>query len=229
VPEKIAAVGKGLNNGAVPPIIAFMRNPESSDTRSSLLGRLKNFDDDASWRAFHSTYAKLLRTQALHAGLDATEADDVVQETFIEISGRMQNFQYDRSAGSFKAWLLQLARWRIISQLRKRRHPTLSIEGMASNGEDISDLPGCAVEFDASWEQSWEQAVFEMAMSALKRKWAPKQFQAIDLLMVKHWSVQRVCSQLGINPTHLYVLKLRAIRQLKKEVVRFSKDGLASN
>ena len=67
-------------------------NPENLDelipTRSSLLGRLVNWDDQESWREFFNTYWKLIYSVALKAGLTEDEAEEVVQETVITAAKR---------------------------------------------------------------------------------------------------------------------------------------------
>src|SRR5437667_6517364 len=90
-------------------------------TRASLLGRLKDWKDEASWKVFFETYWKLIYNAAIKAGLTDAEAQDVVQETVISVSKSMPTFDYDCEKGSFKSWLLLLTRWRIIDQFRKRQ------------------------------------------------------------------------------------------------------------
>src|SRR5437867_7448085 len=89
-------------------------------TRRSLLTRLKQWDDQESWRDFFNTYWKLVYGVALKAGLSDAEAQEVVQETVISVAKQMQDFKYDPAVGSFKSWLLQLTRRRIVDQFRKR-------------------------------------------------------------------------------------------------------------
>src|SRR5205823_2324565 len=94
--------------------------PEFMPTRSSLLSRLKDWDDAAGWREFFDTYWKLIYSAAVKAGLSDAEAQDVVQETVLSVAKKMHGFKYDRALGSFKSWLLQLTHWRILNQLKKR-------------------------------------------------------------------------------------------------------------
>jgi RNA polymerase sigma factor (sigma-70 family) len=213
-----------VEGARVMTFICTMRHPKANDTRTSLLGRMKNLNDHESWQTFHATYAKLIHSQARRAGLDENEAQDVVQETLIEFCHRFQSFSYDRRTGSFKAWLFQLARWRIANQFQKRSHVVVSLETMLSDEEDTQEsyrqVPALRVEPDQVWEQEWQTAVFETALSTLKRKWPAKHYQAIDCLLVKQWNVTRVCQVLGMNRAHIYVLRFRAIRQLAKEVAR---------
>src|SRR5438093_9243600 len=90
-------------------------------TRASLLGRLKDWKDEASWKVFFETYWKLIYNTAIKAGLTDAEAQDVVQETVISVSKSMPRFEYSHQNPSFKTWLLRLTHWRVTSQLRKRQ------------------------------------------------------------------------------------------------------------
>src|SRR6266446_1215878 len=94
------------------------KTDELIPTRKSLLSRLKNWDDQESWRVFFETYWKLIYTTGIKAGLTETEAQDVVQETVISILKSMGDFKYQSNNASFKSWLLQLTSWRITDQLR---------------------------------------------------------------------------------------------------------------
>src|SRR6266446_5172844 len=96
------------------------KQDEIIPTRASLLGRLKNWEDQSSWQEFFNIYWKLIYGVARKAGLTDAEAQDVVQETMASVAKHMPTFKYDPAIGSFKAWLLKMTRWRITDQLRKR-------------------------------------------------------------------------------------------------------------
>src|SRR5882672_8288498 len=113
-------------------------------TRETLLSRLKNWSDQESWNTFFNTYWRLIYTAAIKAGLSNEDAQDVVQETVIAVCRSMPGFKYDRKAGSFKGWLLQLTRWRVRDQLRKRGPETPFPETeaeMAGSPESGTELP----------------------------------------------------------------------------------------
>jgi DNA-directed RNA polymerase specialized sigma24 family protein len=90
-------------------------------TRESLLSRLKDWDDQESWRRFFDTYWRLIYRAALKAGLIETEAQDVVQETLISVAQKMPGFKYEPAIDSFKGWLFYQTRLRIADQFRKRK------------------------------------------------------------------------------------------------------------
>jgi hypothetical protein len=52
-------------------------------TRSSLIQRLRDWEDHGSWQDFFDTYWKLIYAVAIKSGLSEAEARDVVQETVV--------------------------------------------------------------------------------------------------------------------------------------------------
>src|SRR6266404_6988744 len=90
----------------------LVERPRMSDakefipTRQSLLSRLRDWNDQESWKVFFDTYWKLIYNAARRAGLSEAEAQDVVQDTVISVSKSMPNFKYHEDQGSFKSWLL---------------------------------------------------------------------------------------------------------------------------
>ena len=89
-------------------------------TRTSLLRRLKQWEDQESWRDFFDTYWKLIYSAAVKAGLNDAEAQDVVQDTVIAVAKKIEDFKYDPAVDSFKGWLLYLTRKRVALHYRKR-------------------------------------------------------------------------------------------------------------
>src|ERR1700733_12594936 len=103
-------------------------------TRATLIQRLKDWQDQSSWQDFFDTYWNLIYGVAVKGGLNPAEAEDVVQETMVSVAKHMPGFQYDPKIGSFKAWLLNMTRWRITDQLRRRGPQVESAEREDENG-----------------------------------------------------------------------------------------------
>src|SRR5246127_1749587 len=121
-----------------------MRAGGLASTRRSLVDRLANWDDQKRWQAFFDTYWKLIYSTARKAGLTDTEAQDVVQETVITVAKKIDKLKYDPAIGSFKGWLLQITRWRIADQYRKRRpgeakRPLSAEDRMTATIERVAD------------------------------------------------------------------------------------------
>src|SRR6516162_1333983 len=150
-------------------------------TRWSLLSRLKNWDDAASWQDFFNTYWKLIYGVAIKAGLNDAEAQDVVQETVITVAKNLEQFKTDPAHGSFKGWLMHTTRWRIADQFR-RRSPERGLSGPHHDETDRTDtvekIPASAgFSLEAVWEAEWEKNLLGVATENVKRKVSPEEYQ----------------------------------------------------
>src|SRR5437773_1910851 len=137
-------------------------------TRASLLGRLKDWQDQSSWQEFFDTYWKLIYGVARKAGLTDVEAQDVVQETMASVAKHIPTFKYDPAIGSFKAWLLNMTRWRIVGQFRLRGPLALGrpTSDTHTGTDPVMQLVDPAGEvLDALWEAEWEKNLLDAAIS----------------------------------------------------------------
>jgi RNA polymerase sigma factor (sigma-70 family) len=199
----------------------------SLQTRPSLLNRLKSSDDSQSWHEFYRIYGGLIRFFAEKAGLTADEAEEVVQETAIGVARRLPNFIYDPKVCRFKTWLLNLVRWRIQDQLRKRRRsePWAAAEAAAAHIQDqtastatVERIPDPNVpQFGAEWDAAWEKNLFSHALERVRGQIDERQFQIFDLYVVKGWPATDVSKTLGISVARVYLTKHRVSVLLKKE------------
>jgi len=191
-------------------------------TRDSLLSRLKDWGDDASWREFFNTYWKLVYGVALKAGLTEQEAEEVVQETVITVARRIPDFEYNPAVCSFKTWLLNLTRWRIVDQLRKRKptgpsarfHPEATAR--TATVERVADP--ASLDLDAVWDREWEHQILEAAIQRVKLQVNPEHYQIFHLCVFKEWPVKKVANELGVSAAQVYLVKHRVGAGLKKEI-----------
>src|SRR5262245_3729852 len=93
---------------------------EQQSTQSSLLRQIRTLSNAPGWTRFFETYAPLIERFAIKSGLSAVESEDVVQNTMIQVSKTIPDFEYDRTKGSFKGWLFKCAKWRIVDVMRSR-------------------------------------------------------------------------------------------------------------
>jgi RNA polymerase sigma-70 factor (ECF subfamily) len=198
-------------------------------TRATLLGRLKNLEDQASWQEFFNSYWQLIYRIALKAGLTDAEAQDVAQETVISAVKHLPAFKYDPKVCSFKTWLLRLARWRIIDQLRKRL-PTGSAAELTADDDATAVAAldqltgGRAPDLEAVWNDEWESLVLAQAIERIKSQVRPEQFQMFDLYARKGMPVGQVAQLLKVNAARVYLAKHRVGSLVKKEIVRLQQE-----
>lgn len=195
-------------------------------TRRSLLSRVKNPEDHESWQDFYDTYRKLVYSVASKAGLNHSECEDVVQDTFIALSKSMPTFKYDPKVGSFKSWLVHTTQFKIGDQFRKRKRRHVSDRSSTREGRTrtIERIPDpVSVNVEDIFEAEWRERVLELAVEKLKQQVSAAQFQIFDLYVVKKWPVRKVAETLGISSGRVYLAKHRLWKMVKKEVKALDK------
>jgi RNA polymerase sigma-70 factor (ECF subfamily) len=203
-----------------------MKRTEMLATRRSLVDRLVNWQDRKHWQEFFDTYWKLIYSAARKSGLTDPEAQEVVQETIITVAKRIDRLRYDPVVGSFKGWLLHITRWRIADQFRKRQpgqqqRARTSADRATATIERVADSN--AVDLDALWEQEWRQNLLAAAITRVKKKIDPKQFQIFDCYVRKEWPAQKVADTLRVNVGQVYLARHRVGALLKKEIRQLEK------
>jgi len=199
-----------------------MTRSELLATRRSLVERLGDWNDRKRWQQFFDSYWKLIHGTARKAGLTDAEAQEVVQETLITVAKKIDQLRYDPALGSFKGWLLNITRWRIADQFRKRKpgssHSTSSDEDDARTSTIDRVVDPASLDLDAVWDEEWRQNRLQAAVARVKRKVDPKQYQIFDCYVFKQWPAQKVSAELRVSIAQVYLAKHRLAALLKKEL-----------
>jgi RNA polymerase sigma-70 factor (ECF subfamily) len=204
------------------------RDDELIPTRATLIHRLKDWQDQASWQDFFDIYWKLIYQVAVKAGLTNAEAQDVVQQTMIAVAKQMPNFKYDPAIGSFKGWMLTITRWRIADQIRKRPPVIWEPERPVEFGDDASADRRAEnyanPELEKLWDEEWERNLLEAAITKARRRIDPRQYQIFDFYVNKEWSPERVAAAFSISVNQVYIAKSRVTDLIREEVARLQRE-----
>jgi len=197
-------------------------------TRTTLIDRLKNWQDQRSWQDFFNIYWKLIYGVARKGGLSDTEAQEVVQETMISVAKHMPNFQYNRATGSFRAWLLKMTRWRITDQFRKRARSAAlaSASGETTLGTSTIDkiVDPTGLSLKGIWDAEWESNLMTAAITKVKRQIDPQKYQIFDFYVNKAWTPEKVAATFGVSTGQVYLAKHRITELIKKEIKRLETE-----
>jgi len=205
-------------------------------TRMSLIERLGDWEDQRTWDDFYQTYWRLIYSVSLKSGLSQDEAFDVVQETVLSVAKQWKKGQrYDPEKGSFKTWLMNITRWRIGDQFRKKqRNPaamnqsggTPDGDGDLRNTATIERLQGDDGEeiLERMWENEWKFNLSEVAIARVKKLVSPKQFQIFHAYVIKDWDVVQVKKELGVSQSQVYLAKHRVGGLIKKEIEKLKAE-----
>ena len=148
----------------------------------------------------------------------------MLQEVLLSVARKVGEFECNPARGSFKNWLLNLTRWRITDQIRKRSGlPPMSPDpdrrpDDTATVERVADPAGAMVE--QVWEEEWQMSVMEAAIARLRRRVKPKHFQIFELYNLRQWSAPQVARELGVTRIQVYLVHHRLTKLLKEEAAR---------
>lgn len=198
-------------------------------TRKSLIARLDNWEDQRTWDDFYQTYWRLIYSVAVKSGLRSDEAFDCVQETILSIAKQSKKKLYDPEQGSFKTWLMNMTRWRINDQFRKRKKDTAM-----AGGEWDDDRKTAVIDrfedpkgdlLGRLWDVEWKKNVADAALARVKAQVSPKQYQIFHYYVIKQWDATKVQEHLNVSMAQVYLAKHRVGSVLKKELARLEEDA----
>ena len=77
-------------------------------TNITLLMRVRDHGDQASWAAFAEVYTPLLYAYCQKRSISPADTSDIIQEVMRAVAGAIQSFDYDPSKGRFRGWLFTI-------------------------------------------------------------------------------------------------------------------------
>ena len=104
-------------------------------TRPSLLLRLRDAADAASWQTFAETYAPLIYRHCRRHGLQDADAADVTQEVLDQVVRSIRTFEYRPERGRFRDWLGTVTRHKLA---RFHRRQGRAAVGAGGRGDPLS-------------------------------------------------------------------------------------------
>jgi len=190
---------------------------ESLTTRPSLLLRLRDPADDRAWVEFIDLYAPLIRRVARRGGLQDADAADLEQEVFRAVAGAINRYDPDPARGSFRGWLLRIAKNLLLNLLAaRRRHPP------GGGGTDmvavLEALPDPAGEDSTVFEAEYRRRTFEWAAEQVREDFRPATWQAFWRTAVDGEEPAAVAAGVGLSVGAVYVARSRVLSRIRAKV-----------
>ena len=184
-----------------------------STTSVSLLGRLRQPEDQEAWRRFVHLYSPLLYYWARGVKLPIADAADLVQDVLLTVVEKMPEFAYDPSQ-SFRGWLrtITLNKWRERCRRYAAAPPTTGVdvaELMDGNGTDLFA------------EDEYHQWLVRQALEIMQAEFEPTTWKACWEAVVGGRSAVDIAAELKVSVDVVYGAKSRVLRRLREEL-----DGL---
>jgi RNA polymerase sigma factor (sigma-70 family) len=206
------------------PAIADESSMKSSPTRPSLLLRIRDPQDTLAWSEFVSLYLPLLHAYGMKQGLQDADAADVAQDTFRNLARVASEFNYDPSRGSFRGWLLTVAR----NEVRKfflRKNRQASGSGDSGVRSFLEAVPS-EQDDEKVWEQQYQLHMFHWAAERVKHEFRDNTWQAFWRTIVDNEPIENVASDLAMSNGAIYVARSRVTTRIRQMIETVEGDPL---
>lgn len=150
-------------------------------TSVSLLSRLRDLTDHASWREFDRRYRELLLRFCRRQGLSAVDAEDVVQKVLVSMTRTLPQFTYDSKRGRFRDYLYRCVR-NGISEWTRRPNP--ACPSLLPCGDACADAADRASDqrdpLEEAWESEWVAHHYRLAMTSVRQTFDARSVEVFD-------------------------------------------------
>ncbi len=190
------------------------------ETRASLILRLKNADDVAAWNDFVAIYSPVIFRVACRHGFQAADAENLIQEVLLSISRSLPQWLEREDRGSFRAWLLKIARNGAVDMLTRRATQALGQDGEAAE-RLLGEIPDYRHDLSSQFDLEYEQVVFQWAAAQVRESVSDTTWQSFWLTHVEGLSIEMAAQQLKMRPGTVYVARGRVMNRIKEFVIQF--------
>jgi RNA polymerase sigma-70 factor (ECF subfamily) len=214
-----------------------MPRVDVGSTSRSQLEAIRDWGNQPAWREFHKRYDPLVRRCLAHLRLDHVAADEVCQETWVQIANRLRSFVYD-PAGSFRGWVWKVSHHEAMKFLARRaKDRMLSLDERDDGALGSQELlgPAASVPGEADADLGGDNegclalaGLFRQAeeiQAAVRRAVKPHTWEAFWLVGVAFWTVDATASHLQISPASVIKAKGRVTKMLQREARRRGLDS----
>jgi RNA polymerase sigma factor (sigma-70 family) len=186
-------------------------------TKPSLLLRIRDAGDSASWNEFADIYGPIIRSYCRRRGLQPTDADDVVQEILVQVARSIGTFEYDPGRGRFRDWLGTVTRNKITRFFESKGR-----EGSAIGNDKSAQLEASAE--DPEWSANLHARILEVALVRIRVDFEPSTWDAFERIWCVGLPAPEVARTLAMTIDAVYAAKSRVLRRLREEVLSLADD-----
>ena len=190
---------------------------ETPETRASLLVRIRDPSDGRAWTEFVQIYEPLVYRIARKQGFQDADARDLTQQVLLAVAERVEQWDPDRSKGSFRGWLFRVSRNLMVNlMINRRRHPpgTGNTDFMLSLDNQLAP-PGPESEL---FETEYRRQLFRWTAEQIRGEFRETTWHAFWQTCVDGSDIKAVAKRLGMSAGAVYVARSRVLARLRQKI-----------
>ena len=187
-----------------------------SSTSASLLERVRQFEPEA-WQRLSKLYSPLVYRWCRQAGVQDSDAADVVQEVFRAVASAISRFRYDQPDDTFRGWLRTITSNKIRDHFR-RQQGKKDAEGGTGAQLRLAEVPDPLLDEDEPSEQNIIRQSVHQALEWIRGDFEQRTWEAFWKSQVEEQSTQDIAKQLEMTPAAVRKAKYRVLRRLREDI-----------
>lgn len=192
-----------------------MPTSDHTQTTTAMLAGLHDPANEQVWRAFDDRFRPIIVAFAGRLGAQAEDAADVAQETLSQFLRDFRAGKYDRSRGRLHAWIVGIARHRLID-LQRRRAAQRERRGESA----IAELPAEG-ELSQLWDAECREEILRAGLRELREtRLDPNTIRAFEMVALEESTPAAAAAALGLTVDSVYAAKNRCLAQLRTILAR---------
>jgi RNA polymerase sigma-70 factor, ECF subfamily len=188
----------------------------SDETSVSLLDRLRHQPDAGAWARLVELYTPLIRTWLGRYDLQASDAEDLVQEVLGVVVRELPRFEHNQKPGAFRAWLRSITVHRLRDFWRSRQtHPLKT--GMSAWEKQLAQLEDASSDLSRQWDREHDRYVVGRLLAMIEAEFEPTSWRAFRRVVLDGARASEAATELGISPNAVCIAKSRVLSRLRQE------------
>ncbi len=188
-------------------------------TSPSLLLRIRDTSDGASWRTFDEVYRPVILAWCRMKGAAPADAEDIAQEVMASVSRVIKSFEYTPERGRFRAWLGTITSNELKTHVARKQKRSLIDLPSDSSAEPTADP-------DSDWVTIYGKRIFEAACQRISDQFELATWQCFEATWLGRKPAADVAASLGLPIHSVYVNKSRVLKRLESEVLMLADEFL---
>lgn len=189
-------------------------------TRNSLILRLRDREDAASWREFTAIYEPVIYKVACRRGLQHADALELVQRVLFAVARSVDRFRPDKNRAKFRTWLYTISHNEFCKQLAKSQKQ-VSGSGDSAVHQMLHEF-AAPVEDDFSAE--YRRAVFRWAAEKVRNDFEERTWSAFWKTSVENQGAADVGRELKMSVGAVYIAKSRVMKALREQATEYEQQ-----
>jgi RNA polymerase sigma-70 factor (ECF subfamily) len=193
--------------------------PDFPETNLSLIARVQELGDGASWLEFLAIYQPVVFRMARRRGLQDADAQDVIQQVFLSISRSISGWKVRAGQPPFRAWLTTIARNAITKALTRRPRDA------ASGSTSIAELLHTHPVPDPTTAELLAEArreIVRRAAEQIRPEFSAQTWNIFWQSSIEGVPIAELARATGKSPGAIYVARFRVIARLKETILEMS-------